>query len=98
MISRVVRSNSGSSGGSGGSGGATLPGKGRRGREFELQHIILGGPDVARDNGYTVGVSASPARFLDLSVGFNHSVHLALNTVTFSVGFNISNLFTRSAP
>lgn len=67
----------------------------RPARPFEVQHITIGGPEVARDNGYTLGLTESPLRFLDLSVGFNHSVHHALDTVTFSVGLNLSSLFAR---
>ena len=64
-------------------------------RPFEVQHITIGGPEVARDNGYTLGLSENPLPFLELSLGFNHSVHHALDTVTFGLGLNLSGLFAR---
>ncbi len=65
-------------------------------RPFETQSRTVGGADLARDNGYNLGVTFSPTRFLDLSVGYNRSVHWRLDTVSFGVGFNISNLLTTS--
>lgn len=65
-------------------------------RPFETQSLTVGGPDLARDNGYNLGVTFSPTHFLDLSLGYNHSVHWRLDTVSFGVGFNISNLLTTS--
>jgi len=61
-------------------------------RPFETQSFVVGGSDLARDNGYNLGVTFSPTRFLDLSVGYNRSVHLRLDTVSFGVGFNIGSL------
>ncbi len=82
VISRVVRTK-GSSGSSGGR------------HDFERQTIVVGGADLARDNGYNVGLSFNPTRFMDVSVGYSHSVPLKLDTVSFGIGFNISNMFKR---
>jgi len=60
--------------------------------QFETQSFVVGGAELVRDNGYNLGVNFSPTRFMDLSVGFNHSVHLRLDTVSFGVGFNIGSL------
>jgi hypothetical protein len=79
VFSRVVRKRTSS-------GGSTSR------RQFETQSFVVGGAELVRDNGYNLGVNFSPTRFMDLSVGFNHSVHLRLDTVSFGIGFNIGSL------
>lgn len=80
IFSRFV--NSGSTGSGGG-----------HGRVFETRHETTGGASLTRDNGFTAGVSASPAPYLDFELGYTRSVHFALNTVSFGVGVNLSKLF-----
>jgi len=80
VFSRIVRR--GSSG---------LGGSGRR--VFENNFETIGGADLTRDNGYSAGLGFSPSPLVDFSVGFTRSVPLHLNTLSFSVGFNISRLF-----
>jgi hypothetical protein len=53
----------------------------------------VGSAAVARDNGFSAWVGASPIPYLDLEVGYNRSVHYDLNTVSFGVGLNLGSLF-----
>src|SRR5712691_1833561 len=62
------------------------------GRVFENNAQTTGTAAIARDNGYSTWVDASPNRYLDMELGYTHSVHYALNTVSFSVGVNIGQL------
>jgi hypothetical protein len=83
IVSRVVR-----------------PGKtgkgGKSGRVYEVVQKTVGGANLVSDNGFDASVAFSPKRFLDLSLAFNHSTHYALNTVSFSVGFNLTQMLSRS--
>lgn len=73
----------------------TLPGS-RNPRDYQRATVVIGGPDVAKDNGYNLGVTLNPTRVIDFSFGFSHSVRLKLDTVTWGVGFNVSNLVHRA--
>jgi hypothetical protein len=86
LASRVVRS-----------GAAGSPGAVKRGRVFENAHQTTGTAVLARDNGFTAGLSMSPRPYLDLSLGYSRSVHYALNTVSFGVGVNLSSLFGKTS-
>jgi hypothetical protein len=70
---------------------------GQRGRVFEVSHATTGTADLMRDNGYTAGLDYSAKPCLDLEVGYTRSVHFALNTVSFGVGFNVSSFFSRNS-
>jgi hypothetical protein len=85
IISRVV-----AAGSSGNSGSV------KHGRVFENSHVTTGTAALARDNGYTAGLSFSPRPYLDLDLGYSHSVVFALNTISFGVGVNLSSLFGKS--
>jgi hypothetical protein len=85
IISRVVPT--GSTGNPSGAG---------HGRAFEGSHVTTGTASLARDNGYTAGLSFNPKPYLDLDLGYTRSVHYALNTVSFGVGVNLSSLFGKS--
>lgn len=71
---------------------SSTPSSRRRAGVFENAHETTGSADIDRDNGFSGWFDASPAPFLDLEVGYNHSVHYALNTVSFGVGFNLGYL------
>jgi len=77
------------------SGSSPLAGK--HGRVFETSTVTSGGASLARDNGYSTSLDASPTPFLDLGVGYTRSVPYALNTVSFSVGVNIGSLAKRNS-
>ena len=53
----------------------------------------VGSAALARDNGFSAWIGASPIPYLDLEVGYNRSVHYDLNTVSFGVGLNLGSLF-----
>jgi hypothetical protein len=80
-----------------GSGAAGSPGAVKHGRVFENAHQTTGTAALARDNGFTAGLSLSPKPYLDLSLGYSRSVHYALNTVSFGAGVNLSSLFGKTS-
>jgi len=51
-----------------------------------------GSASLARDNGFSGWLDAGLGRYLDCELGYNRSVHYDLNTVSFSVGFNVGSL------
>jgi hypothetical protein len=59
---------------------------------FATTHETKGTADIDRDNGFSTWIGASPSRYIDLRLGYTHSVHYALDTVTFGVGFNLATL------
>ena len=83
VISRVVRP------------GKTAKG-GKNGRTYEVVQKTVGGANLVDDNGFDASVAFSPRRYMDLSLAFNHSTHYALNTVSFSVGFNLTQMLSRT--
>src|SRR5438477_1913775 len=74
------------------SGGSASNPNPPHGRVFENNHETTGSADIARDHGYSTWVDASPNSYLDMELGYTHSVNYALNTVSFSVGFNLGSL------
>ena len=58
----------------------------------ESNQETTGSADIARDNGYSAWLDANPTACLDLELGYAHSVHYALNAVSFSVGVNLGHL------
>lgn len=62
------------------------------GRVFENNQQTTGSADIARDNGFSAWINASPKPYLDLEFGYTRSVHYALNAVSFSVGVNVGHL------
>ncbi len=80
VYSRVVRRSVGN-----------LGGTSRPGRQYEQNAIVTGGPDLVRDNGYNASLDISPKSWLNFEIGYSHSVHLALNTISWGIGFNITD-------
>lgn len=70
---------------------------GSHGRVFENNQQTTGGADIARDNGFSTWVDASPGRMVDLELGFTRSMHYDLNSVSFMIGFNLKQLYNRHA-
>ncbi len=68
----------------------------RRAGAFENASETIGNADIARDNGFSAWVDASPIPYLDLEVGYDRSVHYDLNTVSFGVGINVGSLAKRA--
>ncbi|MBZ5660331.1 MAG: hypothetical protein LAO08_07970 [Acidobacteriia bacterium] len=69
---------------------------GRHNRVFEIAQRTVGGAKLVSDDGYDASVEFSPTRYLDLTAAFDRSIHYALNTLTFSAGFNLTEIFSRN--
>jgi len=78
-------------------GGSAAANAGSHGRVFATGHETTGSADIARDNGFSGWFDASPSRFVDFEVCYTHSVHYALDTVSFGIGVNIGSLAARRA-
>ncbi len=66
------------------------------GRFFQYNQQTTGTADLARDNGFSTWVDASPSSAVDFELGFTRSMHYALNSVSFSIGFNLTELGRKS--
>ena len=73
------------------------PGQVHHGRPFEGNQQTTGGADIAKDDGFSAWIGASPGRVVDLELGFTRSMHYDLNSVSFSIGFNVGQLYRRHA-
>lgn len=73
-------------------GSSSTAGTGKYGRSYELAAETTGDAALTRDNGGSAWVEFSPDKIFDLQMGYTHSVHLALDTFTFSLGVNLRNL------
>jgi len=69
----------------------------QHGRVFEGNQQTTGGADIARDNGFSTWLDASPGRVVTLEIGFTRSMHYDLNSVSFMVGLNLKPLYGRHA-
>ncbi len=74
----------------GGPGGAS-----KHGRVFQNNALTTGGAELDRDNGYNVDVDFSPLKYVDFDLGYSHSVHFQLDTISFGIGFNLTPLLHR---
>ena len=70
-------------------------GKGAHNRGFETAPEQTGTAVVARDEGFNISLTASPSPFFDLTIGYTRSIHYALNTVSYGVGFNFGRYLQR---
>ena len=59
------------------------------GPPFLQGHQTTGGSSLAADNGFSAGLSISPAKAIDFTVGYNRSTHYDLNTVSFGIAVNM---------
>ena len=84
VLSRVVRQ------------GGPPVGVGKNGRVFEVSQQTVGGADLTRDRGFNAALGVSLAPMAEFWVGFNHSTHFDLNTVSFGVGVNVLGLIHRA--
>jgi hypothetical protein len=75
-----------------------LPGSvgkgGAHNRGFEVAQKQVGGANLVSDDGADASVAFSPTHSIDLTLAFDRSFHYALNTISFSVGFNISQILS----
>jgi hypothetical protein len=70
---------------------------GTNNRSFELAWKTVGGPGLVRDHGYDATVGYRLTRCLDLAAGFNRSMNYDLNTLSLSLGINVSKLLSRQS-
>jgi len=89
VYSRVV-AKGGPVGGAGGPGGGSS-----HGRVFQGNYLTTGGAEIDRDNGFNTDLDFSPLRYLDFDIAYSRSMHFQLNTVSFSVGLNLTPLLRR---
>jgi hypothetical protein len=62
------------------------------GPPFLQGHQTTGGSSLASDNGFSAGLSLSPAKAIDFTVGYSRSTHYDLNTFSFGVAVNMRAL------
>jgi len=72
-------------------GGST----GRGQRTVGSTHETVGTADLAKDDGYSAWIAASPGP-VELELGFSRSVVNDLNTVFFGIGFNIGSIVRKA--
>ena len=70
-------------------------GSSSHGRVFQNGHLTTGGAEIDRDNGFNTDLDFSPVRYVDFDVAYSRSMHFQLDTVSFSVGFNLTPLLRR---
>jgi len=73
----------------------TVGNGGNHNRAFEIAQRQVGGAELVVDDGFDASVSFSPTRSVDLTVAFDRSFHYALDTISFNIGFNISQILSR---
>ncbi|MBZ5527192.1 MAG: hypothetical protein LAN71_04715 [Acidobacteriia bacterium] len=73
------------------SGAPKGPGQGPM--SFMQNSVTTGSSSLTRDKGVGALLDYNPSPFIDLGIGFSHSVDLSVNTVSFGVTFNLSPLF-----
>ncbi|HEV2616809.1 MAG TPA: hypothetical protein VGU63_09410, partial [Candidatus Acidoferrales bacterium] len=65
---------------------------GGHGRVFDLANQTTGSSSLAADNGFNAGADVSAGPLVDFSLGYSHSVHFDLNTFSFGIGINMSQV------
>lgn len=80
------------------SGSAGTPGPGKatgKNRVFEASSVTTDGATIVKDHGYSGWIDIHPSSNINLEFGYSRSISYALNTVFFSVGFDVGSLLTR---
>jgi hypothetical protein len=62
------------------------------GRSFNAGHQTTGSASIASDDGFSTWVDASLNKYMDAELGYTRSAHYDLNSVSFSLGFNVGRL------
>lgn len=65
-------------------------------RNFQVTQQTTGSADIARDNGFSTWLDANLNYYVDAELGYTRSVQFDLNSVSFSLGFNVGRLVRRS--
>jgi hypothetical protein len=63
-------------------------GRGRKQGVFELAPRTVGPAEIARDRGFSAGITVAPAPNVDFAISYSHSVTYALDTISFGIGLN----------
>ena len=71
-------------------------GTAHHGRVFENNQQTAGSASIAQDDGFSAWIDANPGRSVDLELGFTRSFVYELNSVAFSIGVNLGQLYRRS--
>ena len=74
-----------------------VPGNGQvqHGRFFNENQQTKGSADIAQDDGFSTWLDATPGRGVNLELAFTRSMHYDLNSVSFTIGFNLKQLYGR---
>ena len=65
-------------------------------RSFTVGHQVTGSSGIAADDGFSMWVNASFNKYTDAEVGYTRSVQYDLNSISFSIGFNVGRLLRAS--
>ena len=66
------------------------------GRSFNGGHQVTGTSSIASDDGFSMWLDASLSKYTDAELGYTRSVQYDLNSVSFSIGFNVGRLLRAS--
>jgi hypothetical protein len=67
------------------------------GRVFQNNQQTTGSADIAKDHGFSIWLDASPSKYLDGELGFTRSMNYDLNSVSFTLGFNLGQIYRQSS-
>lgn len=70
-----------------------LAGDGNHNRFFNSAFETIGPSQIARDNGYSGWIEVKRLKHTDLQIGYTHSVHYRLDSITLMLNFDGSFLF-----
>lgn len=65
-------------------------------QQSRTKAVVVGGPELSRDNGFSFALASRLGRHADLWVAYTRSAHMHLNTVSVSFGYDLRSLFKRS--
>jgi len=68
----------------------------RSGNAFQTSAETVGGADLAKDHGYSAWIELSKGSDINFQLGYTRSAGYDLNSVFFSVGFNVSSLIRKN--
>lgn len=78
------------------SGGSGNTNPASHGRVFANNQQTTGTADIAKDHGFSAWLDASPGHYVDMELGFTRSMHYDLNSVSFTIGLNLGQLYRDS--
>ena len=65
-------------------------------QQSRTKTVVAGGPELSRDNGFSLALASRLGRHADLWVAYTRSTHLHLNTVSVSLGYDLGSLLKSS--